>query len=168
MITRRKISALVAVGAIAAMLFWLFLKSEEDVIRGVFDVVAETFNREQNESPFDSLARARKLCAFMVPEGFQFGVEDMGGTTLKSREEGVQIVALVRQGCRLHVEFSDLDIVPGPVDAVVRGTLDCSGCDASFALHKPRVRSFVAHMKKVDGDWRFSKVSVLSNSQNNN
>ncbi len=160
MTTRKKISALVVVGAIAAILLWTFLRSEEDIIRGVFDEVAETFNREQNEHPFDSLARARKLCGFMVPEDLQFGVEDMGGTVLKSREEGVEIVALVRQGRQLHVEFTDLQIVPGPTDAFVRGTLDCSRCDASFALRNPRVRSFAAQMKKVDGDWLFSKVAI--------
>lgn len=160
MITRKKASALVVIGALATILFWASLKSEEDIILGIFDEVAETFNRDQNESPFDGLARARKLCGFMVPENFQFDAENMGGGVLKSRGEGVQIVAMIRQGRQLHVEFSDIEIVPGPLDAFVRGTLDCSRCDASFALRNPRVRSFTAHMKKVDGDWLFFKVSI--------
>ncbi len=161
-IGKKKIAALLALSAISSLLCWSFMRSEADAIRSVFDDVAENFSRTPPESLIECAARARKLSEFIVPSGFQFGVEDLGGAEIPGRTEAARLILAARgeRQIPLSVAFRDLQIVVAGKTAYVRGLVDCTGSDASFAIPPPLQRHFAAQLEKRDGEWLFLKAAV--------
>ncbi|MCR5413876.1 MAG: hypothetical protein K6F50_04010 [Kiritimatiellae bacterium] len=151
-----------AFSALALLGAWIFVRSEADRIRERFDKAAELLRREADDTSMEVLAKAEKLSGFMVPEGFTIGVKDHGSVKFGSRGDATRMILAVTEGSNaaIRISFGDLEIITEGSEAFVKGTVDCSGSDPSFALPPPLKRAFSARLVKEDGEWLFSTIAV--------
>jgi hypothetical protein len=161
-VNRRAIIGLLVAGGAAATYGIFFMSSDEDEIRARCDEleVALTFPADRGNPAFFAIALKDKLRDVLAP-GAQVIVPEAG-------EGALGLDALVGGAIQIAGQYRtagvDLEDVRISILGDDTATVTCRGVATAFdhagAPHRHE-RSVTMEVQKVDGEWRFSRITAV-------
>jgi hypothetical protein len=156
----RGVAALVTIGGVTALAWWLF-PSDVRRVRARFDTLAKLASVPAEEQDLARLARARNFGAMLATD-VSVSFED--GTRALDGRDALMLLVAQPAGITggIHVDLRDVS-----VDVAASGTEATSTGRARAAFTDPHTRQpsgderdLTLLWRKIDGDWLVSSVRV--------
>jgi hypothetical protein len=156
----RAVAAVVAFGAVVAIVWWMF-PSNARRVRTQFLTLAKLASVPADEPDLARLARARKF-SIMLARDISVSFDD-GTSGLNGREAVALLVAQptgIRGGVNVGLSEVAVDVGPGGTEATSTGRARATFTDSRTGQLSSEERGLTLVWHKIDGDWLVSSVRV--------
>ncbi len=145
---------------LVVVLVFVLLPNKEKQVRKRLRQLVEYVSREADEPPLASLQKGRRIGLFFADPCRVILQGKMDEKELRRKEITDRVVLIRNTYSQLQVKFHDVSIVfPAETTADIHMTMRLTGVTAGSDMAD--VQEVEARMKKLDGEWLFTDVTLV-------